>query len=386
MRIILFSSIIIGVVIMMSFKSIAPAGAYQEHFMAGRLERSPNFKDGQFAGGADALTMSAADYVSTTWEYLFSCNNRTPESPLPIKPVDLTPFSAGKHHRLYVTWLGHSTLMINVDGFKILTDPVFEPCVSVLGPKRYSGEVPLNPDTLPQMDIVIISHDHYDHLNKSSIRRLRDKTRIFAVPLGVGVRLLKWGVAQRKIVELDWWEEYPLDEALMVAATPAQHFSGRGIADRNKTLWASWVISTPLHRLFFSGDSGYFNGFKQVGDKYGPFDMTFIECGAYGTAWPQVHMFPEQTVQAHLDLRGRLLQPIHWGTFNLALHPWYEPMERLTAAAGDNIPVVTPVAGETILYGKTTGTPNWWRHAMEGHQRKYTNKKTAQLKARESNR
>ena len=192
------------------------------------------------------------------------------------------------------------------------------------------------------------------------------RTRHFIVPLAVGDRLVKWGIPEFKIVELDWWQEYYCDPTLMIAATPAQHFSGRGLTDRNKTLWASWVIGTPFHKIFFSGDSGYFDGFKQIGKAYGPFDMTFIECGAYNTAWAQVHMFPEQTVQAHCDLGGNLLHPIHWGTFNLALHPWYEPMERLTAAAkAAGIQTATPVVGATTVYGKHMRPNKWWKPAMD---------------------
>jgi L-ascorbate metabolism protein UlaG (beta-lactamase superfamily) len=251
--------------------------------------------------------------------------------------------------------------MINIDGYKILTDPVFEKSVSVFGPTRFSGDVPLDLHQLPPIDVVIISHDHYDHLNKFSVQRLNEKTNKFIVPIAVGARIAEWGVPHDKIVELDWWEEYRFDQNLMVAATPAQHFSGRGLTDRNKTLWASWAIITPIHKLFYSGDSGYFDGFKQIGNKYGPFDMTFMECGAYSTSWPQVHMFPEQTVQAHLDLKGFVLQPIHWATFNLALHPWYEPMVRLTAAADSaNVKIATPIVGETSVYGKTIPVARWW--------------------------
>lgn len=368
MKKISISIIVIGTMIMLLLQTVAPAVTYSDQYRLSRLAQSPNYREGRFVGAVDALTMSVADYAAATWEFLFGRNNRTPDTPLPLKPVDLSPFKSSSNHQLSVTWLGHSSLMINADGFRILTDPVFEKCVSMVGPKRFSGDLPLDPEALPPIDVVIISHDHYDHLNRQSIRQLKGKTKAFVVPLAVGARLVKWGVSQRKIIELDWWEECRLDERLMVAATPAQHFSGRGVTDRNATLWASWVIKTPFHKLFFSGDSGYFKGFKQVGDKYGPFDMTFIECGAYGTAWPKVHMFPEQTVQAHLDLKGKVLQPIHWGTFNLALHPWYEPMERLaTAAMVNSVSVATPIVGETVLYGKTTGTQKWWQQAMVDH-------------------
>jgi len=172
-------------------------------------------------------------------------------------------------------------------------------------------------------------------------------------------------VPRNKIIELDWWQEFHFDSQLIFAATPAQHFSGRGLTDRNRTLWSSWVIKTPSHSLFFSGDSGYFEGFKQIGDTYGPFDMTFIECGAYNKAWAQVHMFPEETVQAHLDLKGKVLHPIHWGTFNLAMHSWYEPMERLLAAAkARQTEIAIPTVGETTRHGKHLPVAKWWQEAM----------------------
>jgi len=313
----------------------------------------------------NTLNMSFTDYASTTWDFLFTRNHRTPDTELPVKPVDLSHFGNKDSDQLNVTWLGHSSLMINIDGYKILTDPVFEKRVSVLGPTRFNGEVPLDIRQIPKVDAVIISHDHYDHLNKYSVQYLIEKTNKFVVPLKFGDLLADWGVLRDNIVELDWWQEYSLDQKLMVVATPAQHFSGRGITDRNKTRWASWVIKTPSHNLFFSGDSGYFSGFKQIGDKYGPFDMTFIECGAYGEGWPKVHMLPEQTIQAHLDLKGNILHPIHWGTFNLALHPWYEPMVRLTAAANqNNVKIATPVVGDTTVYDMKIPAARWWEQSM----------------------
>ncbi|MBW2408746.1 MAG: MBL fold metallo-hydrolase [Deltaproteobacteria bacterium] len=310
--------------------------------------------------------MSFTEFVSTTWDFLFADNQRTPDAELPAKPVDLSNFNSPASDQLNVTWLGHSSLMINIDGYKILTDPVFEKRISVLGPTRFNGDVPLDIQQIPEVDAIIISHDHYDHLNKYSVQRLNDRSNRFVVPLAVGALLEDWGVPRDKIVELDWWQEYRLDQKLMIAATPAQHFSGRGLFDRNATLWASWVIQTPFHSVFFSGDSGYFGGFKQIGEKYGPFDMTFIECGAYGKGWPKVHMFPEQTVQAHLDLKGIVLHPIHWGTFNLALHPWYEPMVRLTVVADSKkVMTATAIVGETTLYGSNIRSARWWEEAIE---------------------
>jgi len=314
---------------------------------------------------SDAADMSVADFAATTWEFLFGGTDRTPGRELPVMPVDLSHFNNPNDNQLSVTWLGHSSLMINIDGYRVLTDPVVEKRVSMLGPTRFNGEVPLEIHQLPSIDTFVISHDHYDHLNKTSIEGLNAKTKLFLVPLGVGQRIVKWGVPKDKIIELDWWEEFRFDGKLIFAATPAQHFSGRGLFDRNKTLWASWVIQTQNHNLFFSGDSGYFDGFKAIGKKYGPFDMTFIECGAYNTSWSQIHMFPEQTVQAHLDLRGKVLHPIHWGTFNLALHPWYEPMERLAASShAADVDIATPVPGDTTTYGKRIHVAKWWRQGM----------------------
>jgi L-ascorbate metabolism protein UlaG (beta-lactamase superfamily) len=358
-------SIIAVIVILQCTNTDTPVVSSSDQIQSGNINASPEYKDGKFDDTGTELNMSFTEFVSTTWSFLFAKNQRTPEADLPVMPVDLSHFKNREGDQLNVTWLGHSSLMINIDGYRILTDPVFEKRISIFGPTRFNGDVPLDIEEIPEVDVVIISHDHYDHLNKYSVQRLIDKSNTFFVPLAVGALLEDWGVPQDKIVELDWWQEYRLDQNLMIAATPAQHFSGRGIFDRNETLWASWVIQTPFHKVFFSGDSGYFGGFKQIGEKYGPFDMTFIECGAYGKGWPKVHMFPEQTVQAHLDLKGNVLHPIHWGTFNLALHPWYEPMERLAIAADfKNILIATPVVGETTVYGGNISSARWWEEAM----------------------
>ncbi|MCP4150781.1 MAG: hypothetical protein GY757_23750 [bacterium] len=295
------------------------------------------------------------------WKFVTSDTERSPKETLPVRSVDLETFSRPVTDGLSAAWLGHSSLMINIDGYKILADPVFEKKVSIVGPTRFNGDVPLDIDKLPEIDVVIVSHNHYDHLNKYSIQSLNSRTKVFIVPLGVGAELEGWGVSRDKIVELDWWEEYLVDENLKIAATPAQHFSGRGLSDRDKTLWASWAIQAPNHSVFFSGDSGYFDGFKKIGEKYGPFDMTFIECGAYNEKWHHIHMYPEETVQAHLDLKGKLLHPIHWATFNLSLHAWYEPMVRLTTAAeAANVKTALPIVGETTVYNHYTPSTKWW--------------------------
>ncbi len=324
----------------------------------------PGHRDGKFHMAVNPMTMGLSETLSTSLRFLFERNNQTPKTELPAQKADLTPFSHGVKGEFNSTWLGHSSLMINMDGSRILLDPVFEKKVSIVGPSRFNGPLPLTIEDLPPIDLVIISHDHYDHLNKYTVKALAQQTQTFVVPMGVGKRLSDWGIPGDKIIELNWWDSHELTNDLKVTATPAQHFSGRGAFDRNKTLWASWVIESENFKIFFSGDSGYFDGFAAIGKAFGPFDMTFIECGAYDPTWQGVHMFPEETVQAHKDLGGKILHPIHWGTYKLALHPWYDPMERLAVAAeNSDIPIATPLAGETIDFTHL-GT-SWWKSPME---------------------
>lgn len=326
-----------------------------------KVENSPQFKNGKFANPVLWDEPSFGQMLSTTWDFLTIDNDRKPKYELPKQKADLAEFHSKNNNHLSATWLGHSSILLNIDGFRLALDPVFEKSVSIVGPSRFNGEIPFNPADLEFLDAVIISHDHYDHLNKTTIRQLEPITRQFFVPLGVGQRLIDWNVPADKVVELDWWEENTIGDRLTLVATPAQHFSGRNLIDRDKTLWASWVIKTDNHRVYFSGDSGYFDGFKQIGDVYGPFDLTFIECGAYNEKWHYVHMYPEETVQAHIDLKGKVLHPIHWGTFDLSLHSWYEPMNRLAIAAQkENIEIATPVVGDTTVYNHYIPNQRWW--------------------------
>ncbi len=215
------------------------------------------------------------------------------------------------------------------------------------------------PGPLPSIDAILISHDHYDHLDYGSIRQLKDKTKYFFVPLGVGAHLQHWGVEASKITELDWWQSADID-GMTFTATPARHFSGRGLTDRDKTLWASWVIKGQDNNIYFSGDSGYRTHFKQIGEQYGPFDFTMIECGQYNEKWEAIHMMPEQSLQAHIDLQGKMMMPIHWGAFNLAVHPWKEPVERLLKAKKEDMMIATPVIGESFVLSQALPDARWW--------------------------
>lgn len=230
--------------------------------------------------------------------------------------------------------IGHSSVLLRLDGDYVLLDPVFSERASMvqwLGPKRFHP-APISIAELPPIKAVVISHDHYDHLDKLSIKELAAKTDVFVTPLRVGKHLRDWGVAEHQIVELDWGQNFKIEQ-LELIATPSQHFSGRGLLDRDHTLWASWVIKGWDSKVFYTGDSGYFSGFKEIGEKYGPFDLTLVETGAYNEHWAEIHMMPEQSLQAHIDLKGKVMMPVHNGTFDLALHNWYEPLQNIKELA-----------------------------------------------------
>ena len=314
-----------------------------------RIERSPNYdvEAGAFRNPLPAgRTPRAVRSRREMLRALLSRDGRRPTGPIPLARPDLTsPPESG----LRLTWLGHATVLAEIDGRRVLFDPVWGTrCspFSFIGPKRlHAAPVPLA--ALGRIDAVLVSHDHYDHLDLPTIRELAASSVPFAVPLGVGAHLERWGVPQERFTELDWNESTKI-AGLELTATPARHFCGRGLRNPQRTLWASWAVTGPEHRIFHSGDTGYFPGFAEIGAQYGPFDATMIQIGAYSEFWPDIHMTPEDGVRAHRDLTGdaAALLPIHWGTFNLAPHPWAEPGERLLAAAEQaGVRAALPVPG-----------------------------------------
>ena len=283
----------------------------------------------------------------------------------PIKNLPIVLSNKDNESLESVTWFGHSASLLKIEGKKLLLDPMFGDASSpfpVFNSKRYSGTFSLEREDLQEIDAIIISHNHYDHLNYKSIMQLKDRAKHFYVPTGVAQYLIKWGVSPNKISEHNWWDEITFDNIKLVCA-PARHFSGRSMTDRDCSLWCSWLILGQETKVFFSGDSGYAPHFKEIGDKYGPFDLTLMECGQYDPRWSAIHMLPEETVQAHMDVKGELLLPIHWGAFTLALHEWSDPIERVTKEAKRlEVKITTPQIGESITL-KSTDYPlsTWWR-------------------------
>ena len=288
---------------------------------------------------------------------------RVPPKPIPVVNRLAGDYATPPASGLRATWIGHASVLVEIDGRRVLTDPVWsDRCspVTWAGPKRFHPP-PLPLEALPPIDVVLISHDHYDHLDMATVKALAARGAYFAVPLGVGAHLETWGVAGSLIHELDWDESAELG-GLTVTAMPARHYSGRNPLRGDQTFWASWAVKSSSHRFFFSGDTGYFDGFKTVAAKQGPFDLTLMKIGACDKTWPDIHMTPEEAVQAHLDLGGRLLLPVHWGTFNLAFHAWNEPAERVVAAARKTgVSLAVPRPGEWVELAGPQPTAPWWR-------------------------
>jgi L-ascorbate metabolism protein UlaG (beta-lactamase superfamily) len=324
-----------------------------------RMARSPQWKDGHFENPQPLWNdmwraMAGAFGASSVG---------SPSQPLPTVRVDPSLFDAPPPTDLRLTWLGHSSFLIEIDGHRVLTDPLWSRRSSPVGwagPRRWYPPV-LALGELPALDAVVISHDHYDHLDYPTISALKDSATTFVVPLGVGAHLAYWGVPEEHIVELDWWERAKLRE-LEIVCTPARHASGRTPAvGANPTLWAGFALIGARHRAFYSGDTGLFPALRDIGQRLGPFDVTMIDAGAYARWWPDWHLGPEQAVAAHQMVRGRVMLPAHWGLFRLAYHGWTEPVERVLAAAQSaGVTVVVPKPGQSIEPEAPPAFERWW--------------------------
>jgi L-ascorbate metabolism protein UlaG (beta-lactamase superfamily) len=328
-------------------------------------QRSPNYRDGGFVNvdPASRLSMDREQQRLLMREFIGGRAAGRPPAPIPVVSPQFRG-AAAQPAALAVTWYGHSTALLDVDGYRVLTDPVWSGRASpsdILGPQRmHPAPAPL--EALPAIDAVVISHDHYDHLDIDSVIALaRTQRAPFFVPLGVGAHLREWGIPEQRIIELDWGESGRVGE-LRLVCLPARHFSGRFLT-RNNTLWASWVLAGPDHRAYFGGDTGYTKSFGEIGSDHGPFDVTLMPVGAYNPAWPDIHMNPEEAVRAHRDLtESGLLLPVHWATFRLAPHPWAEPVERLTAAAEPaGVAVAVPMPGQRVDPSNPPELQPWWR-------------------------
>jgi len=330
---------------------------------------SPQSADGKFRNPVPRPPEGLRFLAKVLWDFTFNKPADTVPAVAPdVLPLTRADLEAAPDRSLFR--LGHSTVLLKLRGGFWITDPVFAERASPfrwMGPKRFHAP-PIALDDLPPLRGVLLSHDHYDHLDRDAVLRLSDKAEVFLAPLGVGDRLVAWGVPEAKVRQFDWWQETQVD-GIRLVATPTQHFSGRGLFDRDRTLWASWVLIDPPAgegdaglRLFFSGDSGYFDGFREIGRRFGPFDVALLETGAYDPKWAYVHMQPEETVQAHVDLRGRVLLPIHNGTFDLAMHAWTDPFERVSALSAERgIALATPRMGERFDLAAPRPTTAWWR-------------------------
>lgn len=325
-----------------------------------KIKQSPQWHGNKFENPQPIWS----DMKSAMMQSFRASPDATPQQTIPVVTNVKAALQQPSSRDLRVTWLGHSTSLIEVDGTRILLDPVWSERtspVSWLGPKRwYKPLIPLA--ELPHIDAVLISHDHYDHLDRATIEAMKNWDTQFLVPLGVGAHLEYWGVPANKITELDWWDAKQVND-IEIVATPARHASGRLIPQSNKTLWSGFALIGPAHRVYYSGDTGYFPGFKDIGSWLGPFDVTLIETGQYNPFWPDWHLGPEQAVKAHQEVRGAVMIPVHWGLFELAPHSWTEPAERVLAAAkAAGVVVNMPKPGESIEPTRHTTVEKWWPH------------------------
>ncbi|SER89376.1 MBL fold metallo-hydrolase [Salisediminibacterium halotolerans] len=324
-----------------------------------RFDSLPNRQNGQFVNDTPLhRKLNPCDASSLIKDSLKRKEHRGPSHLIPVAASEWEQEDS-------ITWLGHSAFYLNIAGVKMLLDPMFGPApapMPFLAGKRYTGSLLGKITELPEIDVVLLTHDHYDHLDYRSIRRLKEKVRRFVVPLGVGAHLRYWGVNAERISELNWHESAS-EQDITLTLTPSRHFSGRGVRNRNQTLWGGWVIASDNAKVYASGDGGYGEHFQTLGKQYGPFDLTLMEGGQYDDRWKSVHMRPEEAVQAHKDVCGNKLLLAHWAGFTLAFHSWEEPIERaLHAAEQENVTLLTPEVGRTVpIHGAVSQQLRWWQ-------------------------
>ncbi|MFC4095978.1 MBL fold metallo-hydrolase [Euzebyella saccharophila] len=361
---ILIGLVILLVVLFVNFSPQFGGKATKEQLAS--YAKSAHFKEGKFFNlGGVKNEMSAGDMAKAIGGMFKKIPNAKPDSPLAVHAIDSTAIANYSGETRFI-WFGHSTFLLQIKGKNILLDPMFGDVPAphpMLGSKRFSNGLPIAIEKLPRIDAVILSHDHYDHLDYESIKKLKHKVDHFYMPLGLGNHLREWDVEAKRITELDWWQEATMGD-FTFTSTPAQHFSGRGLTDRDKTLWSSWVIQTTKEKIFFSGDSGYGPHFKTIGEKFGAFDFAMIECGQYNELWSEIHMFPEETAQVGLDINAKAIMPIHWGAFKLAQHSWTDPVERAVKKAKEiNVSIITPQIGiPTSIHQELPAPEIWWEN------------------------
>lgn len=354
--------IVLGLIVVVSATALAFAWRPIGHRASGerlaRMERSPEWRDGQFVNPQPLVNDMRGAFKAMRNASPVS----SPNAPLTPSAIDPKRFDSAPPSGLRLTWMGHSTSLIEIDGVRVLVDPVWSKRTTPIpgvGPARWYAPL-IELSALPKLDAVMISHDHYDHLDAPTVIALAKTGTRFIVPLGIGAHLEYWGVASDKITELDWWDSTSVGN-VRVVSTPARHASGRMIIDNDATLWNGFAIVGPTHRVYYSGDTGLFPAMREIGAKYGPFDCAMIEVGQYHRTWPDWHIGPEQAVEGSTWVNARVMLPVHWGLFRLAYHGWTEPIERVLAeAALRSVAVATPRPGESVEPTLPLTTTRWW--------------------------
>lgn len=360
---IVLSCVALFVALFIGYFSFAPRiGSNSKGERLSRIQALPNYRSGKLNNLVETnMDMGFGTMLGVMWEFIKGAPGREPKAVIPNLPFDRKVWDDLPDTGVAFVWFGHSSLLMKVDSITFLIDPVFGKRASTFsfaGPKRFDYTEHMRVDLLPKVDVVLLSHDHYDHLCHETMVQLRDKK--FIVSLGVGAHLEHWGIPAASITEKAWWESVEVGPVKLTLA-PARHFSGRGLTNRFSTLWGSWAFECKGQRIYFGADSGYSPTFKEVGERLGPFDLAFLECGAYNERWADIHMMPEETAQAAVDVKAKVLMPIHWAKYSLGMHTWKEPITRLSKKAAElNVELFTPRPGRIVRWPYAPASERWW--------------------------